>query len=429
MIGTIVSSVIMSTVAFYIWNYFSSVKFDWRNKRTILLVVITSFATLINYFNTSFLLKIMNIVLIFIVIYKFLFQTNLKNSIAGPIILEFIYVVSETIFFSFMAFIFKSKTEEILNTYSAEFIANVIISGLAILISRLSFIKKIYNSFNDNIIRIDEFVVITLSFFTLFIYSFFTANVYYGVDSRILVFISMLTAILAFSLVFVFFKAKDDYYKMVDKYNSSILSLKEFEDVLNSYRVDNHENKNHLLAIRNMTKNKKVISFIDTILDNKEKDNSNLMHETSIIPSGGLRGLIYSKMLVMKNKDIECELDVDRKVRTIDLLDYGDDTLLDICKIIGIFLDNAIEEVETLEEKYIIIEMFIEDKILKISITNIFDTSIDKKDIYKVGYSTKGDKHGYGLSLVKKLTNKNNKLRTHHEINDDEFTQVLEILK
>ncbi len=429
MVSVFISTTIMVMITFYIWNDLASQKIKWLTKRTLFIVLITTLATIVNYYNANALVKIINMTLIFIVVYKFLFETELKNSIAGPVITQILYAISETIFFVLLTAIFHEKTEIFLNKYSTNFAANVSISLLVFLFSKIKLIKTIYCHFSSSISRIDEIIVIFFSILSLFIYNVFAINTYYGVDPKILIMISMSISLISFVLVFMFFKAKDDYYKICDKYNSSILSLKEFEDVLNNYRVDNHENKNHLLAIRNMTKNKKVISFIDTILDNKTKDNSKLMHETSIIPSGGLRGLIYSKMLVMRNKNIECELDVARRVRTIELSDYGDDTLLDICKIVGIFLDNAIEEVETLDEKYIIIEMFIEDGNLKISITNIFNPLIDKSDIYKVGYSTKGDKHGYGLALVKKLTSKNTKLKTHHEINEDEFTQVLEILK
>ena len=38
----------------------------------------------------------------------------------------------------------------------------------------------------------------------------------------------------------------------------------------------------------------------------------------------------------MSDKEIEYELDVSSSVRVVDMLDYGDDTILNICKIVGI---------------------------------------------------------------------------------------------
>ncbi len=429
MVANFIVALCMVIIVFYMWSDILNVRIDWKSKRTISYILITDIATLINYFNVMPIIKIINMTLVFIVIHKLYFKTDIRLSIIGPVITQLIYLISEGTVSIVMLAILNNKVDFYVSNYFGSMVMNFIISFISIFLYKLRFFRLIYEKLIAAILKLEEPTVLFLSVIGIFVYSIFGFNVFYGVDSRILMIMSITISLISFALVFMFFKAKDDYYKIYEKYNSSILSLKEFEDVLNNYRVDNHENRNHLLAIRNMTKNKKVTSFIDAILDNKEKDNSNLMHETSIIPSGGLRGLIYSKMLVMQNKNIECELDVARKVRTIELSDYGDSTLLDICKIIGIFLDNAIEEVENLDEKYIIIEMFMEDEKLKISITNIFDTAVDKSDIYKVGYSTKGGKHGYGLSLVKKLTDKNKNLKTHHEINGDEFTQVLEILK
>lgn len=103
--------------------------------------------------------------------------------------------------------------------------------------------------------------------------------------------------------------------------------------------------------------------------------------------------------------------------------------MLDICKIVGIFLDNAIEEVENYEDKYIIFEMYKKDNKIVISISNPLNHDIDRVNIYEAGISTKGDKHGYGLSLVKKIIRKNSKLDTYLEVTDSEFTQILEISK
>ena len=50
------------------------------------------------------------------------------------------------------------------------------------------------------------------------------------------------------------------------------------------------------MTIRNMTTSKKIIKFIDSILNNNINDSSKIMKETSSIPSGGLRGLVYSKL-------------------------------------------------------------------------------------------------------------------------------------
>lgn len=200
--------------------------------------------------------------------------------------------------------------------------------------------------------------------------------------------------------------------------------------MMDKYRVSNHENKNQLLTIRNMLPKteKKTIDYIDTIVENKLKDNDRVMHEVSRIPAGGLRGLIYSKLTYMKEYNIDYGLNISKELRTVDLIDKIDEnTLLDVCKIVGVYLDNAIQEVELCKEKYISIEMYLDIDEIIISISNNYESEFDIEKLEDKGYTTKTNGHGYGLVLVKELVNKNNKLSNERNISKDMFTQILKI--
>ena len=87
-------------------------------------------------------------------------------------------------------------------------------------------------------------------------------------------------------------KIKANYNKISSKYETSIYSLKEYEVMIDKFRVYTHENKNEFYTIRNMLKNaedrNEVIKYIDTLIDNKIQDNEKIMAKTAKIPSGGL---------------------------------------------------------------------------------------------------------------------------------------------
>lgn len=427
MIEIFISCIIMVCATFYIWNSFVEQKFIWKNKKTLILLLLASIVVYVNYIFMTPLLKFLNVTFLLIIVNKFLYSNKLKDSIIYPVITQTLCFLAESIFAIVMFCILEDGVTDFIEQYFGNIITNIIVSSLAILLSKIPLIRKIIIKFNKLVIKIDAVVIIFTSFVIIFTYNIYALNIYYKISSEILMILSVIVSFISFIIVYLFFKTKDDYYKIVDKYNSSLTSLKSFEDVLNDYRINNHENKNQLMTIRNMSNDKKIIKFVDTIIDNRIKDNKTIMSETSIIPSGGLRGLVYSKLLIMDKNGIDYELDVSNSMRIVDLDIYDNDTVLDICKIIGIFLDNAIEEVMNLEEKYIIIEMYNTDNKINVSITNIFDNTKSKENIYKVGFSTKGGNHGYGLSLVKKLVNRNNLLKSYHEITDNEFTQVLEI--
>lgn len=429
MIVNFIVALLMVLNVFSIWKYWSESETKTSIFKNVLFIFITALLTLFNYFIVNDVYKIFTMSILLFIVYKFLYKVKLKESVAAPLLVLILYSVSETIFVSIMLFIFKNNIEQIINNYFGAVITNMCISFLVFLLARFKLIKKLYKSINNLFSKMDDITTIFLGTSIVYIYSIFSFVVYYNLSPSILLLMSSFITILSFTLVYLFTRAKYDYYKISNNYNNSLLSLKELENAITNHRIDNHENRNHLMTIRNMTSNKKVISFIDSILNNKLEDDKRIMKETSIIPAGGLRGLIYSKLLIMHRKDIEYELDVSNSVRVVDLLEYDDSLMLDVCKIIGIFLDNAIEEVETIDDKYIVVEMYVDNDNLNISITNAYNNTIDKTNIYKAGYSTKGGKHGYGLSLVKKIVKNNDKLENYNEITENEFVQKLVIKK
>ena len=208
--------------------------------------------------------------------------------------------------------------------------------------------------------------------------------------------------------------------------------LTEYEVMIDKFRVDTHENKNEFLTIRNMLKDKNsketVIKYIDKLVDNKIKDNDKIMKKTSKIPEGGLRATIYSKLCLMDKLKINYKLNISREVRTTDLINLDEDLVLKICKILGVFLDNAIEAVKELERKEISIEIYFMDDELCIDITNNFKGNIDIDKMSDMKYSTKGKGRGYGLTLVNKLLEEeSNRLENEKSISRDTFTQSLKI--
>lgn len=425
MITNFIVSLIMAIITFQIWHSITKMKTFYKNKRCILYILFVTILTLISFYTVLPMLRIVIMTLMFIIVYKIYFHEDLKNSIACPVITQILFLISEAIFAFVMLLVLGDKIDNFMNNYIGTIFTNATISIGAIGLCKIPIVRKLYVKFNNVISSVDEMTTIFSLCIIMFMFSLFCTYSYKNLDSRILLLFTFLIIIMAFVLLFMFFKTRDEYAKINDKYNSSLLSLKELEHVISNHRIDTHENKNHLMTIRNMTTSKKIISFVDSLLNNNLDDDNRIMKETSVIPSGGLRGLVYSKVLLMSKKNVDYELDISNSVRVVDMFDYDDYLMIDVCKIIGIFLDNAIEEVDTIDDKFIAIEMYNTDNNLVISITNSYNKDKDLSNIYSPGISTKGEYHGYGLSLVRKIVRNNKRLETYNEVTENEFTQVL----
>ena len=78
------------------------------------------------------------------------------------------------------------------------------------------------------------------------------------------------------------------------------------------------------------------------------------------LPQGGLKGLIYFKLGDLSNKGIKVITKIDRKLKNEDFYKKNGEKHKDILKIIGVYLDNAIEAVSEASIKEIILEMYCE---------------------------------------------------------------------
>ncbi|MBR3523664.1 MAG: GHKL domain-containing protein [Bacilli bacterium] len=416
--------VIFSSI--YTWNKLNDNKIKKIKVLNVIEIVICCLLVVINYvYVENFIKPLISTIILMITMYC-IYKESIKKTIILTIYSQIIAIISELICGACITIVLHINETIIRKQYFGNIITNIFVACVAIVIASLPLTTKLYQKvlyFTD---KIKKFQLMFYSTILIFIANILTTYLYYKVNMFYLIIINTSIIIIYTIIIFNYLKTNNNYLKVYDKYNMTLNSLKEYEDILSRYRISNHENKNQLLTIRGMVKNKKVTSYIDEIIENKIKDNEKLMFDSMVIPEGGLRGLIYSKMLLMRENNIEFDLCVDKALKTTDLTIISDDLMLNICNIVGVYLDNAIEAVKELKEKYITIEIYLDDT-LNIAIANNYEGDIDLDSIDKVGYSTKGGSHGYGLSLVKEIISKNKCITSNRTISDDEFTQEIRV--
>lgn len=427
-VAFLISGVIMATINMYMWYKLHDENVDFKNYKTYVTFIIITFLSIFNYRYMPNYLKFFIITFCFVLLNLFLFKRKNNENIFAPVVTQLVNVVSEFILMIVVFIIFRVDAETALNNYFGTITINIIIALLSFLIINMKWPKKLFKfliKVTDNISTralIISFCLIVISA------NFFLATPYYKLSVIYIVIINSIMIIIYSFIVFKLLEEKNKYIKINNKYNMTTTTLKELEQNITRLKITNHENKNQLLTIRNMIKSdEKVLRHIDKIIDEKIKDDESLVFKTSTIMNNMIAAIVYSKLLTMKEKNIDVNLLVDRDVKKTKISDLDEDLCVEACKIIGVYLDNAIEEVELLDKKQIGIEVYPVESDVYISISNNYKSEIDVDLMDKPGYTIKPDGHGYGLSLVKQIIDENDNLSFERKISNEIFTQILKI--
>ena len=426
-----IGNVLMSTYSVYSWNKILEKKNKIYKLENILSIIII--ATIITFISNHLKnpLKLIITFILLIIINNISTSKNIRQSIITTAISQIILGLSELSFAIMCSLKFDNNVvESIKSSYILYLGINVYMSLASAILIHFIFSTNIISHAKTIIAYIRKKDTLIYSIATISVMIITTIESYMEIPKIIILITNLIIILIFIFLIIRTIIAHSLYNKINDKYQTSISSLKEYENMIDKFRINNHENKNELMTIRNMikTKDDKTIEYIDTLVNNKIKDNEKIMYKTSKIPEGGLRATIYSKLCLMDKYKIKYNLDIANDVRTVDLIKLNDELILNICKILGVFLDNSIEAVRKLKKKNIDIEIYIMDKKLCIDITNNFKGNIEIDKIGKQRITTKGNGHGYGLSLVNQIIKNNSDvLENEKSINSNNFTQTLMI--
>src|SRR5574344_728008 len=428
-ISCLISSIFIAISSFY---SIRKLNYDVDLRKSFISMLIISLSSFLPFaFCESIVFRPLITFFAFYTVNYLIFRNNFLTSLLKTFCIHFSYFIFEIIITLLLLLIFKSfpNTISMINTDYGIIVMNLFVSLLTVAVSYFNLMMKCYNVLCSKTFGLHQYNSIIVLVITFFILVMLFYNLYYKYYSnQLFMYIGIIFLLIFYSvIIFMILNTKSKYEKIRSKYSLSLENIKEYEEMVNQYRVLNHENKNQLLLIRNMESSEEVKNYIDKLIDNKEKDDTDIYNKVKSIPSNSLRAVLYSKMLLMKNKKIHSNILIERKVSSKDFINIDKDTMLDICNIINIFIDNAIEEVSNIKEKQILIEVNHQDTNIEIVISNTCNNKVNVNHIFETGYTTKCSGHGYGLSLVQDTIKKNNKLSNKVECSGNVFTQYLYI--
>lgn len=414
----------------YIQGKILNRKISYKNiKFYIALFVFLIFNILGYVYINGFLRFVSNTIIIIITSYL-IYKDKINKIIEAVVIEQIIYFFSEFVVAS-IVYILNLNFNLMSNNLLCFSFINLLITTIAILIYYIPIVRKFIYKIIIYFESISSVIKYLLIFIFLISLNFLIMLIYYKINSNYILIIDFGFITIYSVILYSALKEKSENIKYKEQNKMLIDNLNEYEKMLDYQRVSNHENKNQLLVIQGMIDktNTKALEYLDEIIKEKREDDEGIYTSASIIPQGGLQGLVYQKMLKMKENNITINLKVERKVRKINLDNLPSKTNYDLCRAVGIIIDNAIEENLNLKEREILICMYILDEYLVIEVSNKCSVIPDMTRLDEKGYTTKSNGHGYGLSLLKEIVDSNKNIINERSINKDIFTQIIKIKK
>ncbi len=386
--------------------------------------------TLIIYTLLTYNVGIYKPILIYVTLilgYKIIYNLTVNQSVIINFISSILHLLGEIVV-SLIIIVSNAPIEIIQKYFQMSPASSIMVLILILLIFKLfgKWIIKLYEQLKKEKLMFYFYVLVAIALVILF-----WRNLPNWKNVNIENFVVNIFIISLFiATVFLLFKGRYDVYKTNSKFDELFEQSESVKTLLHRYRKYNHENKNQLIVIRESSKeNEKVIKYIDSILKENVGHEDKWISELSYITDPGISGFLSVKINQMVDNGINVSLTISPKVKSYDFEKIQPNEYKEICRILGVYLDNAHEASKDTEKKEVTIEMLLDGERLLIIISNSYVGEIELDKMDKEGYTTKGKEHGVGLSLVKDIISSNKKLEQKREIIKDYFYQYFYINK
>lgn len=416
---------IMHMAGYYIINRISDRK-PIIDKKTLLHIIITA-AIVISIHSVQYTpMYSIIIFLLNIVVYKQIFKLEWNQAIIATSLFTIILIPADILVTTILRTLLTQ--EQIRAEIFPSILANAMIATTSVLLLNIKFIlklvKKFYTNFSKKKVFSETiFFILIIIGFGFLAYNFATYNI---TDQNY--FANIVAVIIFITVDIIYIQSKNKYKTLSDEYDNLFNYVQNFEEWIEKEQLNRHEYKNQLAVLRTIAKDKKVINKIDEILEDNINIEGEVVSQLKDLPKGGLKGLIYYKVAIAQKKKIKLIVDISLKSKSY-LQKLSENQIKDICKLIGIYFDNAIEAAEKTKEKYVLLEIYdLSDKV-NIVISNTFKESDNLDNKHEKGITSKGEGHGYGLYFANKIVSKNKMIESNQEVVEKYYIQTISIKK
>ena len=358
------------------------------------------------------------------IIYKNIFNIRYNDSIIATSISMVLMFISELIVAIISIPLIPQQFME--TKIILKVIMNIIVGILTIITLNIKYIRNKLQQFYVNIKPKEN--ISNIIFFSLIIIltAFFTLDIYIDYNLNYENIRSLITMIIIIILAFMFISNKNKYNQLSIEYDTLFSYVQNFEDWIEKEQLNRHEYKNQLAVLRCTTTEMNVKKKIDELLNDNIKIEDETIQQLKKLPKGGLKGLMYYKSAIAQKNKIKLSVDISIDKKSL-LNNLNENQVKELCHIIGIYYDNAIEAAVETRKKIIMIEIYEIKGKTNIIISNTFKKSKNFEHRNEKGVTTKGTGHGNGLYFAKKIIKNNKWITQKQEIIDDYYIQTITI--
>lgn len=290
-------------------------------------------------------------------------------------------------------------------------------------------IKKYLN--NDLILKVST-TIVTLTFMMYFslivIDRYPSLNEYFGhANAFFLVLYGILSALICFSIIFI----KQAEYEAKEQRNRMNYLIDYSEQIEKNYselRKFKHDYKNILISLEDYIENDDVIGLKNyfyssikgtgTIFDQEILKMASVSH----LEIREIKSIIISKLYSAYEQGIRVNIHVPK---TIDKISVPS---LILVRMLGIILDNAIEESQNVDNPEIELTVTIHNQACLFIISNRCREKIPKLHVLKqANFSTKSQDRGIGLTNLDELVQAQPNVYLETKIENNQFIQIITI--
>ena len=424
--ASIAGPCMLSITGFYIIKKVTNSQEKLLCIKNLLLLSLLSIITIVLYKSKYTGLEQVVILISNIIIYKIIFGLSFESGLIVTGIVMVAIAIGDMI--SGMLLVHFYSAEQVRSAPFLALTANVIVSLVDIGIINIKLVKTQLVRFYNYCQKRQS--VVNAIFLVVLVIGLYASgyNIASAKEFDIKYVFNMLLVISLCITAYIFIKNKNNYNQLTDEYDNLFSYVQNFEDWIEKEQLNRHEYKNQLAVLYCLTKEKAVKDKINEILDDNINIEGTVINELKLLPKGGIKGLMYYKVAVAQKKKVTVTAAVSLESKGI-LSTLKEKDIRVICKLLGIYLDNAIEAAEETRKKALYIEVYELSNKVCFTISNSFKKKSNFDDRNKKGVSSKGEGRGNGLYFASKVLEANKWLESSQDVVDKFYIQKLTINK